>query len=85
MLFTDVSRFCLQGSDGRKRVYRRNGERYTNNRIQERDCYRGGSVMVWGGISFTGMTELVLVNGNMNALHYRDVIVEQHIFPFIAA
>ena len=85
VLFTDESRFCLQGSDGRKQVYRRKGERYANNCIQERDRNRGGSIMVWGGISFTGRTELVLVNGNMNALYYRDVIVEQHIFPFIAA
>ena len=35
VLFTDESRFCLRSADGRQRVYRRSGERYADNCVQE--------------------------------------------------
>jgi hypothetical protein len=51
VLFTDESRFNLRRSDGRSRVYRRTGERYSDVCVRERGQYGGGSVMVWAGIS----------------------------------
>ena len=50
LLFTDESRFTLYRADGRRRVYRRRGERFADVCVVERDRFRGGSVMVWGGI-----------------------------------
>uniref|UniRef100_A0A3Q4AD89 Tc1-like transposase DDE domain-containing protein n=1 Tax=Mola mola TaxID=94237 RepID=A0A3Q4AD89_MOLML len=35
-----------------------------------------GIVMVWGGISLTGKTWLVITGGNLNAERYRDEIVQ---------
>ena len=51
VLFTYESRFCLDFNDGRIRVWRRSGERYADANVVEHDRYRGGSVMVWGGVS----------------------------------
>ena len=51
VFFTDESWFTLYRSDGRRRVYRRRGERYNDARDTERDRFGGGSVLVWGGIS----------------------------------
>ncbi|XP_060084988.1 uncharacterized protein LOC132564350 [Ylistrum balloti] len=49
VLFTDESRFTLYRSDGRKRCYRRRGERYFDACVKENDRFGGGSVMVFGG------------------------------------
>jgi hypothetical protein len=81
VLFTDESRFCLTHCDGRVRVYRRPGERYTATTIQEVGRYGGGLVMVWGGISVDGRTELVVVPQRHNAQIYVETILQKHV-PF---
>uniref|UniRef100_A0A8P4KTC8 Transposase Tc1-like domain-containing protein n=1 Tax=Dicentrarchus labrax TaxID=13489 RepID=A0A8P4KTC8_DICLA len=50
VMSSDESRFCLRQLDPRVKVWRKHGERYA-------DC----SVMVWGGISLTGKTRLVII------------------------
>ena len=51
--------------------------------IVERDRYGGGSVMIWGGIlvCHSGKTELVTVNGRLNARRYYDVIIIPVVIP----
>lgn len=49
VLFSDESRFNLYHSDGRRKIWRREGERYEDDTVQERVAFGGGSVMVWGG------------------------------------
>lgn len=83
VLFTDESRFNVQGSDGRVRVYRRRGERYTEPCVVERDQFRGGSVMIWAGISLHLKTPLVVVRGNLNAARYQDEILRPVVIPVI--
>ncbi|CAH3931880.1 unnamed protein product [Pieris brassicae] len=61
VLFSDESRVCLHGSDRRRRVYRRPGERYAQCCIAETVAYGGGSCMVWAGISMDAKTELVFI------------------------
>ena len=50
--FSDESRFMLQKRDGRTRVYRRRNERFARNCVLEVDNFGGGSVMMWGAISY---------------------------------
>lgn len=83
VLFTDESRFLLKRNDGRARVYRRRGERYAANCVQEVDRFGGGSVMVWAGIRHDGRTALVHVAGTLNAIRYRDEILQRHVLPFM--
>ena len=54
ILFTDESRFCVDFTDRRARVWRKRNERFAEVCIAEHDCYSGGSVMVWTGISARG-------------------------------
>ncbi|KAI5708985.1 hypothetical protein M8J76_007589 [Diaphorina citri] len=61
VLFSDETRVCLNSPDGRERVLRRRGERFTDACMSEREPYGGGSVMFWAGISSEGRTELVSV------------------------
>jgi hypothetical protein len=83
VLFTDESRFCIDHNDGRIRVWRRPGERYIDSTVQEIVAFGGGSIMVWGGITLTGRTELVVLRGgSLTAVRYLRDIVEPHVIPF---
>ena len=81
VLFSDESRFLLSRADGRTRVYRRRGERYAPNCVQQVDRFGGGSVMVWAGIHHGGRTALVHVAGTLTGIRYRDEILQHHVIP----
>ena len=65
VMFSDESRFSLQRSNRRQRVYRRLGERYSDACVRGRQIRGRGSVMVWGGISHGVKTPLVVIQGNL--------------------
>lgn len=85
VVFSDESRFCLRRSDGRARVYRRRGERYADACVREVDRFGGGSIMVWGAISFRHRSPLVIVDGNLNAQRYRNEILQPVVVPLFNA
>ena len=58
IVFTYESRSTLTTSDRCGRVYKRTWERYAECNVVCCDNCRGGSVVVWGGISFNGRTGL---------------------------
>ena len=41
--------------------------------------------MVWGGVSQHHQTELVVIAGKLNAVHYREDIFLPHVVPFLQA
>ncbi|KAJ4447982.1 hypothetical protein ANN_09992 [Periplaneta americana] len=57
VLFTDESRFNLCSPDGREKVWRRRGERFSQCCISENVPYGGGVVMVWAGVCTDARTE----------------------------
>jgi hypothetical protein len=61
---TDESRFTLFRPDGRRRVYRRRGERFGDACVLERD--RFGVARLWSGI---------VIAGNLTGVRYRDEII----------
>ena len=67
VVFTDGSRFSLTQRDGRQRVWRRRGEQYMPNVVQEDGRFGQGSVMVWGGVSTDDHSDFVDVSGNLTA------------------
>ena len=83
VLFSDESRFNLSHHDGRIRVFRRRGERFADNCLIERDRFGGGSVMVWGGIMGRMKTNLIVVQGNLNAQGYINQILQPEAVPFL--
>ncbi|KAJ8377134.1 hypothetical protein SKAU_G00077140 [Synaphobranchus kaupii] len=86
VLFTDESRCTLSTCDRRERVWRRRGKRYAACNIIQHDRFGGGSVMVWGGISLEGRTNLhVLANGTLTAVRYRDEILRPIVRPYAGA
>ncbi len=49
----------------------------------ETDRWGGGSVLIWGGITFHSRTNLHVFDGNVNALKYRDEVLEGMVVPFM--
>ena len=83
VLFFDESWFSLSHHDGRIRVFRRRGERFADNCLIERDRFGGGSVMVWGGIMSRRKTNLIVVQGSLNAQGYINQILQPEAVPFL--
>ena len=55
-MFLDESRFCLQFTDGCKRVWRRRGERYRRNTFMQPHSFGGDAL--WFGEVFLTIGEL---------------------------
>ena len=83
VLFCDESRFTLSHSDKRRKVWRRRGERYHPDCVQEVIPYGGGSSMVWAGISTHHKTPLYHILGNLNGTRYRDEILGPIAIPLL--
>lgn len=74
VLFTDESKFNLFGSDGRRFVWRRKGEEYLPKNTKKSVKHGGGSVMVWGCVSASGVGDLHFIKGNMDKYQYLDIL-----------
>ena len=83
ILFSDESRFSLRLSVERYRVQRRRGERFTDQCVYESDRFGGGSVMVWAVICHDGRTQFKIVQETLNAVKYRDDILDPIVLPFL--
>ena len=86
VLFTDESRFCVDFTDRRARVWRMPNERFAPVCVAEHDQFGGGSVMVWAGINAQGKTDLhVIDNGTLTALRYVNEILDVYVRPYAGA
>ena len=83
VMFSDESRFSLQRSDRRQRVYRRLGERYSDACVREVDRFGEGVRNGSGGISHGVKTPLVVIQGNLTAVRYRDQVLMPHVLPLV--
>lgn len=78
--FSDESRFCLYGNDARIRTWRRRNERYDRRCVMPIRSYNGGSVMVWGCISLTRRSDLVILPPPaMTGVRYINDILRPHV------
>ena len=83
VFFTDESRVSLYTSERRARVYRRPTERFAQFNVLQVPQLGGGSVMVWGGISLSGPTELhILDGGTLTGVRYITDILEPYVVPY---
>ena len=75
------SRFLLHVTDGRVRVWRQPNTAYAEHNIVETVPFGGGSVMVWGCVSYDCKLDLITVRGNLNGQIYRQNILEAIVVP----
>ena len=76
VIWTDESRFKLFRSDGRVWTWRKTGYRFHTNHLIPTVKHGGGSVMVWGCFSWNGLGPLIIIDGNLNANKYRQLLAE---------
>ncbi|GFU55334.1 transposable element Tcb1 transposase [Trichonephila clavipes] len=85
-MFTDESRFALEPDDKRIRICRKQGTRNQPQNITEHHAFRGGSIMMWAGISLGYRTELrIFKRGSVRAIRYRDGVLEPIVRLYAAA
>lgn len=84
VLFSDESRFGIYPDSRRTRVWREPGNRARLNNLQPTHSYQGGTIMVWGGISLGGRTDLVFLERFMTGALYLDVILQPIVVPYAA-
>ena len=73
----------MQDCDGRTRVYRECGQRFSENCIKKRNRGGGGSDHFWAGIIQFNKTDHGILNGNVNARRYIDNVLRPVALPFL--
>ena len=81
VIFGDESRFKLYPVDGRLRVRRLPGERFRPGCQAHRVQAGGGSVHVWGAFHNSVKSPLVLPDGYLTGVLYRDIL-QNTLVPF---
>lgn len=79
--WSDESRFLLNVTDGRQRVWRTKNTAYVAKNVQASVPFGGGSVMVWGCVSHDCKLDLVTVQGNLNGDRYIREILQPVLVP----
>lgn len=74
IIFSDESRFSMFQGDGKCRVWRKPGERYKTQNISPTVKFGGGSVMIWGCITYKGVGEMRIVDGTMDSITYTRIL-----------
>lgn len=76
VVWSDESRFAVEGYDGGARVTRKAGERYNIEHIKSVSKFGQGSVMLWGCFWAGGFGPLVFVDGAMSQDAYVNLLAE---------
>lgn len=81
VIFTDESKFNRFGSDGKTYVRRRIGEAFNEKCVKPTVKGKGGSVMVWAGMTSNGTGPICRVNGIMDQYVYVNIL-KKYLLPF---
>ncbi|GFW28236.1 transposable element Tcb2 transposase [Trichonephila clavipes] len=86
LLFSDESRFSVHLDNRRIFIWRDRGSRNNPAFVHESVKFGGGGVLVYGGISIEGHTDLYIIrDGPLTARRYRDEILRPIVVPYAAA
>ncbi|GFV22173.1 transposable element Tcb2 transposase [Trichonephila clavipes] len=84
--FSDESRFSVHPDNRRIFIWRDRGSRNNPAFLHESVGFGGGGVLVYGGISIDGRTDLYTIrDGPLTARRYRDEILRPIVGPYAAA
>lgn len=82
VLFTYECKVNFFSDDRRISLWRSEGERFSVVCIHESDRFGGLNNTLWGGISMSGRTELVILNEGTTAVqHYVEVVIWPLVVP----
>ncbi|GFT62277.1 transposable element Tcb2 transposase [Trichonephila clavipes] len=85
VLFSDESRFSFHPDNRRIFIWRDRGSRNNPALVHESVRFGGGGVLVYGGVSIDGRTDLYIIrDGSLTARRYRDEILRTIVDPYAA-
>ncbi|GFT52445.1 transposable element Tcb1 transposase [Trichonephila clavipes] len=86
VLFSDESRFSVHQNNRRIFIWRECGSRNNPAFVHESVRFGGGGMLVYGGISIDGRTDLYIIrDGPLTAGRYSDEILRPIVVPYAAA
>ncbi|GFW36665.1 transposable element Tcb2 transposase [Trichonephila clavipes] len=86
VLFSDESRFSVHPNNRPIFIWRDSGNRNNHVFMHKSVRFGGGGVLVYGGISIDGRTDLYIIRDRLlTARLYRDEILRPIVFPYAAA
>lgn len=74
VVWSDESKFELVGKKKRRKVWRKVGEALLDKHTTKTVKFGGGSIMVWGCFSWSGVGNLHKIDGIMDARRYIDIL-----------
>jgi transposase len=74
VIWSDESHYTMWRSDGSVWVCRMPGERHLPACVVPTVKFGGGAITGWGCFSWNGLGPLVILCGNINAEHYKDIL-----------
>ncbi|GFW27418.1 transposable element Tcb2 transposase [Trichonephila clavipes] len=85
VLFSDESRFSVHPDNRRIFIWRDHGSRNNPAFVHESVRFGGGGVLVYGGTSIDGCTDLYIIrDGPLTARRYRDEIIRPIVVSYAA-
>ena len=77
IIWSDESKFNLFGSDGREYCWKKPGEPLQDAHVKPTVKYGGGSVMVWGCMTWHGVGYLTKINAGLDGELYRQILQDE--------
>lgn len=77
VVFSDESKFNRIGSDGRKWCWKKSGAGVQPHTVTPTIKHGGGSVMIWGCMSWKGVGNLARIEGKMDQWKYQEILAEE--------
>ncbi len=74
IIFSDETSFGIFGSDGKKWVWRRDGERLKEEFMSPTVKFKGGKIFLWGCMSYKGVGRISFIDETMNRYGYVNIL-----------
>lgn len=79
VIFSDESKFNIFGSDGRTWCWKKVGQRLAPHAVKPTVKHGGGSIMIWGCMTWDGVGNITLIEGKMNSEVYQKILEEEYL------
>jgi len=74
VIWSDETKINCLGSDGHKWVWKKSGERLSDRLVQGTVKFDGGSVMIWGCMTWEGVGYAAKIDGRMDGDLYLQIL-----------